>query len=426
MKVLLLADHCNPTFASTPYFGYQIVRAIARKVDRATLVTQVRNQEHLTKNDLGVAELTFIDSEYIARPFWRFASLIQGDPNKAMTVGVALNYPSAIAFEWEVWKQYGARLKRGEFDVVHRVTPLSPTTPSPLARWSPVPVVIGPVNGGLRWPINFGAEFAREREWLTYLRGLHKWLPYYSSTYQKSAAILAGFGHTIQNLPAEVLPKTFDCSDVGYEDGPDNAPLKRPFSPQMTALFVGRLVPYKCADVVVQAFAASDRLRRHRLVIIGDGPERPFIENLIKENGLDGCVELTGRLPHEQVMQRMRHADVFAFPSIRELGAGVVVEAMGKGLACVTADYGAPGSYGAEGRGLLIPLTNKPALVEGYVNALEELASDLEKRARISTAGRRYVQANLTWDAKAENFVEVYKWILGRRSEKPAFYRPAN
>ena len=426
MRVLLLADHCNPTFASTPYFGYQIVRAIARKVDQATLVTQVRNQGSMTKKDLGVAELTFVDSEYIARPIWRLASWLQGDPNKAMTVGVALNYPSCLAFDWEVWKQYGTRLKRGEFDVVHRVTPLSPTTASPMARWSPVPFVIGPVNGGLRWPKNFGAEFAREREWLTYLRGLHKWLPYYNSTYRNSAAILAGFQHTIQDLPGKVLPKTFDCSDVGYEDGPDNAPLDRPFSPSMTALFVGRLVPYKCADVVVQAFAASDRLRQHRLVIIGDGPDRPLIEQLIKENGLECCVELTGWLPHEEVMRRMRQADVFAFPSIRELGAGVVVEAMGMGLACVATDYGAPGSYAAEGRGVVIPLTNKPALVEGYVKALEELASDPEKCARIGAAGRRYAQANLTWDAKAENIVEVYKWILGRRDDKPGFYRPAS
>ena len=100
MKVLLLADHCNPTLASTLYFGYQIVRAIARKVNSATLVTQVRNEGFLSKNDLGIDELAFVDSEYVARPVWRLASWLQGDPNKAMTVSVALNYPSAIAFDW--------------------------------------------------------------------------------------------------------------------------------------------------------------------------------------------------------------------------------------------------------------------------------------------------------------------------------------
>ena len=426
MRILLLADHCNPAFASTPYFGYQIVRSIARQVDHATLVTQVRNKGSLTPNDLGVAELTFIDSEYIARPFWRLASWLRGDPNKAMTVSVALNYPSALAFEWEVWKQYATRLKSGEFDVVHRVTPLSPTTPCPLAKWCPVPVVIGPVNGGLQWPKGYNAELAREREWLTYLRKLHKWLPYYNSTYQRAAAILAGFPHTMEDLPPDALRKTFDCSDVGYEENLNDGLLDRPFCTTMTALFVGRLVPYKCADVVVRAFAASGHLRKHRLVIIGDGPERPFIEGLIKENTLEASVELTGWLPHEEVMRRMRQADVFAFPSIRELGAGVVVEAMGMGLACITVDYGAPGTYAAEGRGVVIPLKNKQALVDGYLSALEELASDPAKRARIGAKGQRYAKANLTWAAKAENIVEVYNWVLGRRDKKPNFYRPTN
>ena len=423
MRVLLLADHCNPTFSSTPYFGYQIVRAIARKVDQATLVTQVRNQGSISERDLGVAELTFVDTEYISVPICRLAGWLQGGRNKAMTVGTALNYPASLAFDWEVWKQYGSRLKRGEFDVVHRVTPLSPTTPSPLARWSPVPFVIGPVNGGLRWPINFGTELAREREWLTYLREIHKWLPFYDSTYRKSAAILAGFKHTIQDLPVKVLPKTFDCSDVGYEDSADDATFDRLFLPPLTVLFVGRLVPYKCADVVVQAFATSEQLRQHRLVIIGDGPDRPLIERLIKENSLEGCVTLTGWLPHDEVMRWMRQSDVFAFPSIRELGAGAVVEAMGVGLVCVVADYGAPGSYAAEGRGVAIFPTNKPALVEGYVKALEELTSDPDKCARISETGRRYTQANLTWDAKADQIVQVYEWILGSRDEKPIFYR---
>ncbi len=133
MSVLLLADHCNPTFSSTPYFGYQIVRAIAKRSE-ATLVTQVRNRGFLNKEDIGATELSFVDSEYAARPIWRLGSWLKGDPNKAMTLGVALSYPSSLAFDWEVWKKFGARIKSGEFDVIHRVTPLSPTTPCP--SWS--------------------------------------------------------------------------------------------------------------------------------------------------------------------------------------------------------------------------------------------------------------------------------------------------
>ncbi len=426
MNVLLLAELCNPKWSSTPFFGYQIARAIATKVDRVTMVVQVRSQGSFTAEDIGVDELVFLDSEYVARPFWRLSSFLKKDDNKAMSVGVALSYPTNIAFEWEVWKHFRDRLRRGEFDLVHRVTPLSPTLVSPMAKWSPVPFVLGPINGGLGWPRGFREELKREREWLTYVRKLHTFLPYYKSTFRKSAAILAGFQHTIDKLPAEARPRMFTCSDVGYEEQPEDDTFERPASDTMTVLFVGRLVPYKCPDVLVKAFAASPILRKHRLVIIGEGPDRGLLTGLIAENHLENCVELTGHLPHDEVMKRMKQADVFAFPSIRELGAGVVIEAMGMGLPCVLADYGSPGVYGSGGRGITVPVTDKPALVAGYVRALESLALDPDKRTQLGAAAQAYARANHTWDAKARKIIEVYEWVLGRRPEKPEFYPAEN
>jgi glycosyltransferase involved in cell wall biosynthesis len=422
MHVLLLAELCNPRWSSTPFFGYQIARAIATRVDRTTMAVQVRSQRAFTAEDVGVDELVFLDSEYIARPLHRLATLVKQDANKAMTVGIAMSYPSNIAFEWEVWKHFGDRLRCGEFDVVHRVTPLSPTLASPMAKWSPVPFVLGPVNGGLDWPPGFYTELKREREWLTHVRGIHTKLPYYRLTYQKSAAILAGFRHTIDKLPAEAHPRVFDCSDVGYEESPHDDRFERPASDQMTVLFVGRLVPYKCADVLVRAFAQSQLLRKHRLVIVGDGPDRHLLERLILENRLENCVELTGHLPHAEVVARMKQADVFGFPSIRELGAGVVIGAMGTGLPCVLADYGSPGVYGRRGRGVTVPVTDKPALIAGYVRALELLALEPEKRVKLGAAAQSYVRTFHTWSAKAQKIVEVYEWVLGRRQEKPEFY----
>ena len=422
MRVLLLADYCNPKMASTPFFGYQIVRAIARRAEHVTLATQVRNQGIYTAEEMGVDEIAYLDSEYVARPIHKLAGWIKGDPNKAMTVGVALSYPSNIAFEYEAWKLFGARLKRGEFDVVHRVTPLSPTTGSPMARWSPVPFIVGPVNGGLRWPKQFAAELSREREHLTKVRSLYKLLPYYRSTYTRAAAVLAGFSHTIADLPAPGAPNVFDCPDVGYQDDGEEGPADRPPSERMTVLFAGRFVPYKCADVAVRAFAASPVLRRHKLVLVGDGPDRGLLEGLIREHKLEDCVEITGFVPHQEVMRRMREADVFAFPSIRELGAGVVIEAMGIGMACVLVGYGAPGLYGSHGRGIVIPLVDKAALVEGYRVALERLAASPEERIELGARARAYARANHTWDAKAENIVKVYDWSLGRTQERPDFH----
>src|SRR5258708_25877932 len=111
-------------------------------------------------------------------------------------------------FERRAWKTFGARLKAKEFDVVHRLTPMSPTLPSLLAGRSPVPFVLGPLNGGLKWPKEFGAELRREREWMTYFRSLYRVLPYTRSTYARASAVLAAFPHTVADVPRAAQART--------------------------------------------------------------------------------------------------------------------------------------------------------------------------------------------------------------------------
>jgi glycosyltransferase involved in cell wall biosynthesis len=428
MRVLLLADACNPEMASTAYFAYQICQALARQLDEVVVATQVRNRDAFGRHAIDGCRVEFIDSESVARPMYRLSRWLRRDAQKALTLNVALAYPSYLAFERGVWKRFRGELRQGAFDVVHRVTPLSPNLPSPMASWSPVPFVIGPVNGGLRWPRQFLGELAREREWLSFARGAARWMPYYRSTYRRAAAILAGFQHTRDALPAAAGPRIFDCPDVGF-DANGVAPPSRPPRDRMTALFVGRLVPYKCPDVAVEAFAASPALRRHRLLLIGDGPERARIEAIVARHGLESCVELLGWVDHETVIRHMREADVFAFPSVRELGAGVVVEAMGEAMACVVVDYGGPGGYIDETRGIQVPLVDKDDMVGRFTAARESLADDPARRAALGRAAYEYVSTRHSWDAKAARIREVYEWTLGRwTGPRPDFFeasRPA-
>jgi len=99
---------------------------------------------------------------------------------KGWTILTALSLLSYHYFETLTWRRFGARVRAREFDIVHRLTPLSPAVPSPIARRcarAGVPFVLGPINGGLPWPAGFGHVRAREKEWLSYARGVHRWLP---------------------------------------------------------------------------------------------------------------------------------------------------------------------------------------------------------------------------------------------------------
>lgn len=423
MRVLLLADLCNPDWPSLPVVGYNTARSIADHAD-AVVVTQVRNRENLERiGGVGKAQVVYLDTEKVAAPIYKAAVALRRGTTTGWTLQMAMDYPSYVAFELAAWRKFRGALAAREFDLVHRITPMSPTLPSPLARLSPVPFVLGPLNGNLPWPTGFGAELRREREWLSYLRNAHKLLPFSRSTYTKAAAVLAAFDHTMGDLPAAVRDRAINFPEVGIDPAVFSPP-KREKRERMTVLYAGRLVPYKLPEVVVRAFAANPALRRHRLVVAGDGPERPRLEEIVREHRLQDCVELVGQKTQAQIGALMREAEIFAFPSIRELGAGVVVEAMACGMACVVVDYGGPATLIGPDRGVKVPLTEKDALVARFASELEALTADPERTARLGAVAHEHAMAHYAWDAKARKTMEIYEWVLGRRRERPDFWAP--
>jgi len=166
-RVLLIAEAANPEWVSVPLIGWALSNAIAR-VCEAHLVTHVRNRNAIVRAGLVEGrDFTAIDSERVAAPIYRLASLIRGGKGVGWTSVTALSALSYYYFEHLVWKQFGNAIRRHEYDIVHRITPLSPTTPSILARRcaaTSTAFVLGPLNGGVPWPKQFDAARRRERD----------------------------------------------------------------------------------------------------------------------------------------------------------------------------------------------------------------------------------------------------------------------
>ncbi len=424
LRVLLLAELCNPEWASLPVVAYKAARQIAELAD-VTLVTHVRNQDAFERVGCGPAEVEFIDNEVIARPLHGLLDRIRVEEG-GWTLFQAFSYPSYLAFEWMAHRRFGERLEAGEFDVIHRLTPMSPTLPSVLAAKRParVPFVLGPLNGGLPWPREFAAEMHEEQELLTKLRSAHRLLPFHRATFRRADAVLASFRHTVEQVPASARSRTIDFPEVGIDPALFSATGTRDRRASKTVLFCGRLVPLKLPFVLLDAFAASEPLRRHRLLFVGDGPLEGELRSRAAELGLDGCVEFTGRVPQDEVGRLMRESEIFAFPSIRELGGGVVVEAMACGMTCVVADYGGPGQLIDDDRGRKVPMGTREEMTAAFTRELTALVDNDEELERLGKAAREHAHELYSFEAKARKTVEVYEWVLGRRG-RPDFWEPA-
>ena len=156
-RVLIIAEECNPEWTSVPLVGWSHFQAIARITD-AHLITQSRNREAIERAGLVEGkDFTAIDSEKVAGPAFKIGEMLSGK-GKGWTTKQVFNRFGRIYFERLMWKQFAPRLRAKEFDVVHQLTPLSPTLPAKMANRCKslgVPFVWGPLNGGLPWAERF-------------------------------------------------------------------------------------------------------------------------------------------------------------------------------------------------------------------------------------------------------------------------------
>jgi len=426
LRVLVLAEAANPDWTSVPLLGWSHVNALS-KVCQTHLVTQIRNREAI--ENIGWKEgqeFTAINSEKLAAPFHKIALLLRGGDNLGWTISTALNSLIYPYFEYLCWKKFKTDLQDGKFDIVHRITPVSPTAPSYLARKlrkAGIPFVVGPLNGGVPWPKQFRRLQHKEKEWLSYIREIHKLLPGYHSLRKNASAILAGSMATKNQLPTKFAQKTFYIAENAVENTRFSLRNNSDYSLPIKAVFVGRLVPYKGADMAIEAMKDLLFSGAIEFDVYGSGPEEDHLKNICKSFGVEKKVHVHGFVPNTQLQQRFVKGDILVFPSVREFGGGVVLEAMALGVVPIVVDYAGPSELVTEKTGYSIPIGNRQEIIERLKSRLTDICSNPGQLAAMREAGIDRVQNYYTWEQKAKQDLKIYNWLLNT-GPRPDFEQP--
>lgn len=244
------------------------------------------------------------------------------------------------------------------------------------------------------------------------LRAFRRWVDRFTAISPALLDELHSLGieqHLIESIPnpvdtTSIAPATPDDRlrsqhSLGL-DGSDSS---------VIVLFVGRLVPLKQVDQLLEAFRMAARETNLRLVVVGDGPQASQLREQTERSGLGAQVMFTGML--KDVRAALGAADIFVLPSRQEGLSVALLEAQAAGLACIVSDL--PGNRTLvidEESGIVFPVGDVPALAQ----ALSRLGSDPDLRARLGSNARRSLGTEYAVDRVVERHFNVYR-NLGRK-----------
>lgn len=220
---------------------------------------------------------------------------------------------------------------------------------------------------------------------------------------------------TLDDAKAFAGPKVAESRTVynGIDLSEFDADMTPYAPPRPYILGIGRVVPQKGFDILIDAYArlvyrlpdAPD------LIIAGDGPERERLKAQAEALGLSGRVHLIGRADRPQAVRLFHGCECFVLPSRQEPQGIVSLEAMACAKPIVAARVGGVPEIVLDGEtGLLFPGGDAVTLA----NTLEAMLADRGRAARMGRAGRARAEAEFTWKRIADQYFEIYRQVSAK------------
>lgn len=401
--------------ASLPWLCFKFLRR--RGVDVHLVAHRRNSQELLAEFPEDIDRLHFSPDTFIERLLWRCGKLLPAKID--VQTFVVLRHIQNQRFQRKIVRRL---IAEKQMQIVHEINPVSPKMVS-LMHDLGVPVVIGPLAGGMTYPPAFrymDSPVARAVEAVgRTISGFVNWL---IPGKRRAAGLIVANDQARQALPAGVTGKIFQIPDVGVDLAVWNEKGKIPSREDQEIRFVylGRLSDWKGVQFLIPAFkAVAEQEPRAVLHILGDGKERKSLEELTRRLNLSQRVKFVGWVSAEEGAERLRSADVFVLPSLREVGGIVLLEAMAVGLPVITTNWGGPAIHVTDETGIRVEPDSKEGFVTGLSEAMLRLARSPELRRQMGRAGVERVRTNLyDWNQKTDQLLEIYAELVATKASE--------
>ncbi len=410
-RVLIVAEHASAVFGGEAVLPLHYFRQLRRRGVDAWLFVHDRTRDELLALLPGEKDRMFFVRDTLVHK--GLARIAHRQPGRLATF--VLGFPLQMLTQLQQRVQVRRLLATLRPTVIHQPIPVSPIFPSALFGLG-VPVIIGPMNGGMDYPEGFAYLRRTGDDWLLKVtRRIGLLLNRLIPGKLRASTLLIANDRTRRALPTGVRGRLIEVVENGVDlemwqppEASVQATLPHAADP-IQFVFVGRLVALKCVDVLLDAFREVARQTDTRLLLIGDGPERPALEAQAKALKLRELVTFAGWLPQTECARRVQGSHVLILPSVHECGGAVVLEAMALGLPVIAAAWGGPADYVDALTGILVPPTSRQGLLEGLKDAMLRLAGDPALRIRLGESGRLKVQASFSWETKISQMLEIYE-----------------
>ncbi len=412
LHVLVSAYACNPTSSlqlhpGEDITGWRLVGQI-RRFHEVWVITHSYNRPGVEEARAGGAypdvHFHFLDLPRPLRALYK------------IEFGQRIYY---YLWQFAAWRLARRLHREHRFDLAHHVTFGNDWIGSFIGAYLPVPYIHGPVGGGQTTPRPLLKEYTAYGRFAEAVRRTAQWGGRHDyirrRCLRRAKAILVCNKETQAKIPRKDRPKVFyfPVNGMSREDL-DLMPVGGKREGPFLVLTAGRMHRLKGFALAVKAFARfASKYPDSEFRIIGMGGEEANLRALAADRGVSDKVTFIPWMARPDLLKTMASADVFLFPSYRDGGGAVVVEAMAAEKPVIVLDSGGPGSHIQDGWGLKVAPGEPEETARSFAEALVRLYEDPALRRTLGRAARRRVEEFYIYDREGERLQEIYRFALG-------------